>query len=200
MRPPQVSCPPASFPPALQFPPLPLAGRQSRQQEDCIRQLLRDRQDVAQSTQGFVNTSHCRPSSTNYLFQHLLAFLFAELGTSGAIDGSNQLIMKGAVSVRSSSSGQWSSSSRSVPAEAHRERAEAVHQGVRHLPHLQVSIHVTPVTRHLAILSRSPDTILNKETRLFFLQCMTCHSSCSVQTIKTGFQVIIFFHPSSPPP
>ena len=35
----------------------------------------------------------------------------------------------------------------------------------------------------------SPDTILNKETRLFFLQCMTCHSSCSVQTIKTGFQV-----------
>ena len=28
-------------------------------------------------------------------FQHLLAFLFAELGTSGAIDGSNQLIMKG---------------------------------------------------------------------------------------------------------
>ena len=39
------------------------------------------------------------------------------------------------------------------------------------------------------ILSRSPDTILNKETRLFFLQCMTCHSSCSVQTIKTGFQV-----------
>ena len=107
--------------------------------------------------------------------------------------------MKGAVSVRSSSSGQWSSSSRSVPAEAHRERAEAVHQGVRHLPHLQVSIHVTPVTRHLAILSRSPDTILNKETRLFFLQCMTCHSSCSVQTIKTGFQVIIFFPPSSPP-
>ena len=27
--------------------------------------------------------------------KHLLAFLFAELGTSGAIDGSNQLIMKG---------------------------------------------------------------------------------------------------------
>ena len=41
------------------------------------------------------------------------------------------------------------------------------------------------------ISSRSPDTILNKETRLFFLQCMTCHSSCSVQTIKTGFQVIL---------
>jgi translation initiation factor 2 subunit 2 len=37
---------------------------------------------------------------------------------------------------------------------------------------------------------RSPDTILNKEERLFFLQCMTCHSRCSVQTIKTGFQAV----------
>ena len=36
------------------------------------------------------------PSNLNILqSQHLLAFLFAELGTSGAIDGSNQLIMKG---------------------------------------------------------------------------------------------------------
>ena len=29
--------------------------------------------------------------------KHLLQFLFAELGTSGAIDGSNQLIIKGLV-------------------------------------------------------------------------------------------------------
>ena len=37
-----------------------------------------------------------RRSNLNILqSQHLLAFLFAELGTSGAIDGSNQLIMKG---------------------------------------------------------------------------------------------------------
>ena len=51
---------------------------------------------------------------------------------------------------------------------------------------------------------RSPDTILIKETRLFFLQCMTCHSTCSVQTIKTGFQVRIslsrqvWSHPADP--
>lgn len=37
---------------------------------------------------------------------------------------------------------------------------------------------------------RSPDTILSKDIRLFFLQCMTCHSKCSVQSIKTGFQAI----------
>ena len=37
---------------------------------------------------------------------------------------------------------------------------------------------------------RSPDTILHKETRLFFLQCETCGSRCSVQSIKSGFQAI----------
>ena len=36
----------------------------------------------------------------------------------------------------------------------------------------------------------SPDTILNKETRLFFLQCMTCHSSCSVQTIQVKISTV----------
>lgn len=42
---------------------------------------------------------------------------------------------------------------------------------------------------------RSPDTILQKDTRLFFLQCETCGSRCSVASIKSGFQVILlFFH------
>lgn len=36
---------------------------------------------------------------------------------------------------------------------------------------------------------RSPDTILRKDTRLFFLQCETCGSRCSVASIKSGFQV-----------
>uniref|UniRef100_A0A2K6Q9U2 Eukaryotic translation initiation factor 2 subunit 2 n=1 Tax=Rhinopithecus roxellana TaxID=61622 RepID=A0A2K6Q9U2_RHIRO len=49
--------------------------------------------------------------------KHLLAFLLAELGTSGSVDGNNQL-----------------------------------------------------------------------DTRLYFLQCETCHSRCSVASIKTGFQ------------
>ncbi|KAG8311772.1 eukaryotic translation initiation factor 2 [Homalodisca vitripennis] len=38
---------------------------------------------------------------------------------------------------------------------------------------------------------RSPDTILQKDTRLFFLQCETCGSRCSVASIKSGFQVWI---------
>lgn len=40
---------------------------------------------------------------------------------------------------------------------------------------------------------RSPDTILQKDTRLFFLQCETCGSRCSVASIKSGFQVSIPF-------
>lgn len=39
---------------------------------------------------------------------------------------------------------------------------------------------------------RSPDTILQKDTRLFFLQCETCGSRCSVASIKSGFQVNYF--------
>lgn len=37
---------------------------------------------------------------------------------------------------------------------------------------------------------KSPETILQKDTRLFFLQCETCGSRCSVTAIKTGFQAI----------
>ena len=37
---------------------------------------------------------------------------------------------------------------------------------------------------------RSPDTLLQKETRLFFLQCETCGSRRSVASIKSGFQAL----------
>lgn len=39
---------------------------------------------------------------------------------------------------------------------------------------------------------RSPETILQKDTRLFFLQCETCGSRCSVASIKSGFQVRLY--------
>jgi len=88
--------------------------------------------------------------------KHLLAFLFAELGTVGAIDGSNQLIIKG------------------------RFQQKHIENILRRYIKEYVMCHTC----------RSPDTILVKEGRIFFLQCMTCHSKCSVQTIKTGFQAV----------
>merc|ERR1712004_501379 len=87
--------------------------------------------------------------------KHLLAFLFAELGTTGNLDGSNQLVMKGKFQQK-------------------------------HIAVLRRYIKEY-VTCHTC---KSPDTILAKEGRLFFLQCMLCQSKTSVQTIKSGFQAV----------
>ncbi len=35
---------------------------------------------------------------------------------------------------------------------------------------------------------RSPDTNMVKEERLFFLKCENCGATCSVASIKSGFQ------------
>merc|ERR1711893_285823 len=88
--------------------------------------------------------------------KHLLAFLFAELGTTGNLDGSNQLVMKG---------------------KFQQKHIEAV---LRRYIKEYVTCHTC----------KSPDTILAKEGRLFFLQCMLCQSKTSVQTIKSGFQAV----------
>ncbi|XP_012680401.1 eukaryotic translation initiation factor 2 subunit 2 [Clupea harengus] len=88
--------------------------------------------------------------------KHLLAFLLAELGTSGSIDGCNQLIIKG------------------------RFQQKQIENVLRRYIKEYVTCHTC----------RSPDTILQKDTRLYFLQCETCHSRCSVASIKTGFQAV----------
>merc|ERR1719228_1776337 len=88
--------------------------------------------------------------------KHLLAFLLAELGTSGTVDGTNQLIIKG------------------------RFQQKHIENVLRRFIKEYVTCHTC----------RSPDTILHKETRLFFLQCETCGSRCSVQSIKSGFQAV----------
>lgn len=88
--------------------------------------------------------------------KHLLAFLLAELGTSGSIDGNNQLIIKG------------------------RFQQKQIENVLRRYIKEYVTCHTC----------RSPDTILQKETRIFFIQCETCGSRRSVASIKSGFQAI----------
>jgi translation initiation factor 2 subunit 2 len=88
--------------------------------------------------------------------KHLLAFLLAELGTSGSLDGNSQLIIKGRFQ---------------------QKQIETVLRGY-------IKEYVTCHT------CRSPETILQKDTRLYFLQCETCGSRCSVQSIKSGFQAV----------
>jgi len=91
--------------------------------------------------------------------KHLLDFLLAELGTSGSVDGNNQLIIKG------------------------RFQQKQIENVLRRYIKEYVTCHTC----------RSPDTILQKDTRLFFLQCETCGSRCSVASIKSGFQVTHMF-------
>jgi len=88
--------------------------------------------------------------------KHLLSFISAELGTVGAVDGSNQLILKG------------------------RFQQKHMENVIRRYIKEYVTCHTC----------KSPTTILEKEDRLYFLKCMSCHSRCSVQTIKTGFQAV----------
>lgn len=88
--------------------------------------------------------------------KHLLAFLLAELGTSGSIDGNNQLIIKG------------------------KYQQKQIENVLRKYIKEYVTCHTC----------RSPDTFLQKDTRLYFLQCETCGSRCSVSSIKSGFQAV----------
>lgn len=88
--------------------------------------------------------------------KHLLDFLLAELGTSGSVDGNNQLIIKG------------------------RFQQKQIENVLKRYIKEYVTCHTC----------RSPETILQKDTRLFFLQCETCGSRCSVASIKSGFQAV----------
>ncbi|XP_005091279.1 eukaryotic translation initiation factor 2 subunit 2 [Aplysia californica] len=88
--------------------------------------------------------------------KHVLAFLLAELGTSGSVDGNNQLIIRG----------------------------KYTQKQIENVLRRYIKEYVTCHT------CRSRETILQKDTRLFFLQCETCGSRCSVASIKTGFQAV----------
>ncbi|KAK6185827.1 hypothetical protein SNE40_007975 [Patella caerulea] len=88
--------------------------------------------------------------------KHVLAFLLAELGTSGSVDGNNQLIIRG------------------------KYNQKQIENVLRRYIKEYVTCHTC----------RSPDTLLQKDTRLYFLQCETCGSRCSVASIKSGFQAV----------
>ncbi|CAN0910062.1 Eukaryotic translation initiation factor 2 subunit beta [Linum grandiflorum] len=84
---------------------------------------------------------------------HVMAFLLAELGTSGSLDGQQRLVVKG-----------------------------------RFAPKNFEGILRRYINEYVICLGcKSPDTILNKEHRLFFLRCEKCGSGRSVAQIKAGF-------------
>ncbi|KAF8646628.1 hypothetical protein AX16_007128 [Volvariella volvacea WC 439] len=85
---------------------------------------------------------------------HVIQFLFAEMGTHGSVDGSGRLVIKG------------------------RFQQKQVENVLRRY----IVEYVTCKT------CKSPDTILTKENRIFFMTCESCGSRRSVNAIKSGFQ------------
>ncbi|XP_039256185.2 eukaryotic translation initiation factor 2 subunit 2-like [Styela clava] len=88
--------------------------------------------------------------------KHCLSFILAELGTSGSVDGNNQLIIKG------------------------RFQQKQLESVLRSYIKEYVTCHTC----------RSPDTVLERKDRLYFLRCNVCQSRCSVVSIKSGFQAV----------
>ncbi|WWC65578.1 uncharacterized protein I303_108196 [Kwoniella dejecticola CBS 10117] len=88
---------------------------------------------------------------------HVIAFLYSELGTTGSIDGASRLIMKGRYSQKQ----------------------------------IETVLRKYIVEYVTCKICKSPDTLLGKENRLYFMTCESCGSRRSVSAIKAGFQAQI---------
>ncbi|RXW20855.1 hypothetical protein EST38_g4997 [Candolleomyces aberdarensis] len=86
--------------------------------------------------------------------EHVIQFLFAEMGTTGSVDGAGRLVIKG------------------------RFQQKQIENVLRRY----LVEYVTCKT------CKSPDTLLTKENRIFFVACESCGSRRSVNAIKSGFQ------------
>ncbi|KAF8351974.1 domain found in IF2B/IF5-domain-containing protein [Amanita rubescens] len=86
--------------------------------------------------------------------EHVIQYLFAEMGTTGSVDGSSRLVIKG------------------------RFQQKQVENVLRRY----IVEYVTCKT------CKSPDTLLTKENRIFFMACESCGSRRSVNAIKSGYQ------------
>ena len=109
--------------------------------------------------------------------EHVMQFIFAELGTSGSVDGSRRLVIKGRFQQKQI------------------ENVLRRYIGVFPPPPRSSSMYMrTPDTdtnqgEYVTCKTcRSPDTELSKgENRLYFVTCNSCGSRRSVTAIKTGY-------------
>merc|ERR1711967_157807 len=88
--------------------------------------------------------------------EHVFSFMLAEMGTTGSIDASTRMVIKG------------------------RFPPKAVEQIIRRYVGEYVSCSSC----------KSPNTVLQKQNRLYFMQCNNCAARRSVTPIKTGFVAI----------
>merc|ERR1712228_601645 len=87
---------------------------------------------------------------------HVYSFMLAEMGTTGSIDASSRMVIKG------------------------RFQPKQIEQIIRRYVGEYVSCSSC----------KSPNTALQKQNRLYFMQCSNCGARRSVAPIKTGFVAI----------
>ena len=106
---------------------------------------------------------------------HVIQYLFAELGTTGSIDGSQRLVIRGRFQqkqIENVLKHYFCKSIRMFPFRCGRNSYFDISQTAEYVS---------------CKTCKSADTILTKENRLFFLQCESCGSTRTVSAIKTGF-------------
>lgn len=107
--------------------------------------------------------------------EHVIQFLFSELGTVGSVDGSQRLVIKG----------------RFMPVQIEKVLRKYIGEynvgksNQRYMNQHETFLSVEYVTCKTC---RSPQTLLTKENRIYFMTCESCGSTRSVSTIKSGFQ------------
>ncbi|EGC37399.1 hypothetical protein DICPUDRAFT_46530 [Dictyostelium purpureum] len=88
--------------------------------------------------------------------EHVLTYVFAELGTNGSIDGNQRLVIRG------------------------RFKTSQIEVVIRHY-----------ISEYVACRNcKSPNTILERNNRLYFLCCNACNSKRSVAVIKKGLESV----------
>lgn len=103
--------------------------------------------------------------------EHVIQFLFAEMGTTGSVDGSGRLVIKGRFQPK-----QVENVLRRYIGKLHR------------IYTFILSTNIVKVEYVTCKTCKSPDTLLTKENRIFFMSCESCGSRRSVNAIKSGFQ------------
>ena len=105
--------------------------------------------------------------------EHVMQFIFAELGTSGSVDGSRRLVIKGRFQQKQI------------------ENVLRRYIGKLSTPLFMYSVGLLTLLKGEYVTCktcRSPDTELSKgENRLYFVTCNSCGSRRSVTAIKTGY-------------
>ena len=113
--------------------------------------------------------------------EHVIQFMFAEMGTTGSVDGSGRLVIKGRFQQK--------------------QIEHVLRRYIGKLPFIYFLSHASLGRNNMMLIlllsiveyvtcktCKSPDTLLTKENRIFFMSCESCGSRRSVNPIKTGFQ------------